>query len=93
MILTALRFILYNAFTSLARLFIDRQVQAHAATIFALVDRQMAPALATGSPAIVAETIKRAISTAAGLAVVDERQVQQVRDLFDPVEFVSRRIR
>lgn len=89
----ALRFILYNAFTSLARLFIDRQVKQHQSAIFALVDRQMAPALATGSPAIVAETIKGAILTGAGLAVVDERQVQQVRDLFDPMAFVSRRVR
>ena len=93
MIITALRFILYNAFTSLARLFIDRQVRQHQSTIFALVDRHMAPALANGSPAIVAETIKGAISTAADLSVVDERQIQQVRDLFDPVKFVSRRIR
>jgi hypothetical protein len=86
MIMTAaLRFILYNAFTSLAKLFIDREVKKHQETIFKIVDRE----LWKGGPGhpMKESVMKSMIMAATGLASVDERQVQQVRDLFDPLAF------
>lgn len=89
----AIRFILYNAFSSLAKLFIDQQVKKHAGKIFELVDRDLPVAISTGMPAIVGYTIESSILCATGLASVDERQVQQVRDLFDPIKFVARKLK
>jgi len=85
MIITTLRFILYNAFTSLAKLFIDREVKKHQEAIFKIMDRE----LWKGGPGhpLKESVMKSMIMAATGLASVDERQVQQVRDLFDPLAF------
>lgn len=85
-----IRFILYSIFSSLARLFIDQQVKKHAGRIFELVDKSLPSAMIPNPPSTLDLVLKEAIMTATGLASVDERQVQQVRDLFDPVQFVKR---
>jgi hypothetical protein len=81
------KFFLYHVFSSLAKLFIDREVKRHQATIFRVLDRE----LWRGG---VAHPMKEAvmgslIKAATGLASVDARQVQQVRDLFDPLAFAK----
>ncbi len=89
--MAALRFIFYRVLTRLARLFIDRQVAKHADAIFGLIDKQLPSAIATGSPDVVDITITGAIVTALGGAHVMPEQVQQVRDLFDPVRYAARK--
>jgi hypothetical protein len=90
-----MQFILYSIFTSLARMFIDRQVRKHAARIFGMIDRELPSVFASGSPVVVDMTIARAISKAAEMPLneIHPRQVQQVRDLFDPANFAARRAR
>ena len=90
-----MRFILYSIFTSLARMFIDRQVSRNASRIFSMIDRDLPEVLASGKPRLVDEAIARAIGAAAGLPsiAIHPYQVQQVRDLFDPGAFAARRAR
>ena len=82
--ITAARFLLYSIFTSLARAFIDRQVKRNAEAIFAQLDPKIPSLMAVASPAIVEAAAVRAIQAATGLASVDQRQVAQVLDLFNP---------
>jgi hypothetical protein len=83
--MTIIKFFLYHVFSSLAKLFIDREVKRHQATIFKIVDGE----LWKSGPghALKESVLSSMIMAATGLASVDERQVQQVRDLFDPLAF------
>lgn len=87
-----IRFVLYSFFSSLAKLFIDREVKRHSDTIFQVIDSQLPQDLGK-TPAAVAFTIESAIKLATGLASVDTRQVQQVRDMFDPIKFIAGRVK
>ena len=85
--MSVLRFFLYRVFKALAGMFIDREVKRHQARIFEVLDREM---WRGGSGQSWKESaIKTVIMAATGLASVDERQVQQVRDLFDPLAFAK----
>lgn len=85
--MSVLRFFLYRVFKALAGMFIDQQVKRHSATIFKVLDRE----LWRGGPAhpLKESALKTMIMAATGLASVDERQVEQVRDLFDPLSFAK----
>jgi hypothetical protein len=92
MMITAARFLLYGAFSSLAKYFLDREVKRRLDPIFEQVDKALPAALATGQPDVVDGTITAAIA-AAGIPNVDARQVRQVLDLFDPIAFAGRALR
>ena len=85
--MTIIKFLLYHVFSSLAKLFIDREVKRHQAAIFKIVDRE----LWKGGPnhPLRESVLSSMIMAATGLASVDERQVRQVRDLFDPLAFAK----
>lgn len=83
--MSALRFILYNVFSSIAKLFIDREVKKHQDRIFKIMDRELWKGGA-GHP-LQESVMKSMIMAATGLLSVDDRQVRQVRDLFDPLAF------
>jgi putative AlgH/UPF0301 family transcriptional regulator len=85
--MSILRFFLYQAFSSLAKLFIDREIKRHQAAIFRIVDKE----LWKGGPShpLRGSVLSSMIAAATGLEKVDERQVQQVRDLFDPLAFAK----
>ena len=82
---TAFRFVLYQVFSSLAKLFIDREIKRHQDKIFRVLDRELWRGGA--SHPLKESVLKSVIAAATGLASVDERQAQQVRDLFDPLAF------
>jgi hypothetical protein len=85
--MSIIKFFLYHVFSSLAKLFIDREVKRHQATIFRVLDRE----LWRGGAAhpLKESVLSSMIMAATGLASVDARQVQQVRDLFDPLAFAK----
>lgn len=91
--MAVLRFVLYQALMRLAKLFIDRQVARHAETIFMLLDRRLAASFAAAPDVAVTDAIKSAILDATGASSVSARQIEQVRNLFDPVAFAARRAR
>ena len=86
--LAVLRFTLYQTFSSTAKLFIDREVKRHQDKIFSALDRE----LWQGNSAnpMKEEIMGKIIMGATKLASVDTRQIQQVRDLFDPLAFAQR---
>jgi len=85
-----LRFIAYQGLKNMADMFIDRQIKAHAPQIFDLVDRELWNG---GKPNPVKDRVLQSLIMAAtGLASVDDSQVQQVRDLFDPVAFAEKHL-
>ena len=90
-----MRFILYSIFTSLARMFIDRQVSRNASRIFSMIDRDLPEVFNSGKPRLVDQTIARAIAaaTVSSPIAIHPYQVQQVRDLFDPEAFTARKLR
>ena len=85
--MSIVKFFLYYVFSSLAKLFIDREVKRHQDKIFKILDRE----LWKGGPshALKESVMTSMIMAATGLASVDERQVRQVRDLFDPLAFAK----
>jgi hypothetical protein len=88
--ITKIRLTAYQIFRNLAGIFIDRQIKAHAPQIFDLVDRELWNG---GKPNPVKDRVLQSLIMAAtGLASVDDNQVQQVRDLFDPVAFAEKHL-
>jgi hypothetical protein len=90
-VIAVLRFAAYQIFSSLAKLFIDREVKRHQAAIFKLLDQELWNG---GKSHQMKESVMGSlIGAATGLASVNARQIQQVRDLFDPLAFAKGMIR
>jgi hypothetical protein len=83
--MTVIRFVVYRALMSLARLFIDRQVKQYAGVIFGELDPVLPALMAAGKPIRAQVAVVDAIRAATGAKSVDPRQVAQVLDLFNPV--------